>query len=131
MQTSLDSTRVVQTYQYYDKLGRPSRTFMNEGSTYLTTDRKYDSMGRQSQVSNPYRTTSLTGAVNPDDAWTTNVYDSLGRITSVTTSDGAVVHTDYEASTSTPFGGVAIVTDQAGKLRRNLIDVLGRKVRVD
>jgi RHS repeat-associated protein len=130
-QTSLDSTRVIETYQYYDKLGRGCRTFVNEGSTYLTTDTKYDSMSRPSQVSRPYRTSSLTAAVNPDNAWTTNGYDFLGRTTSVTTADGAVVNTEYSASTSATLGTVVTVTDQAGKLNRSLIDVLGRLARAD
>jgi RHS repeat-associated protein len=131
-QTSLDSTRVVESYQYYDNLGRPCRTFLNEGSTYSTTDTQYNSMGRSWRVSTPYRTTSPTGCVdNPEAAWTTSVYDYLGRVTSVTTSDGAVVSSAYSASTSTPLGPVVTFTDQAGKLRRNLWDALGRLVRVD
>jgi RHS repeat-associated protein len=130
-QTSLDSTRVVEAYQYFDKLGRVSRSFLNEGSTYLTTDTQYDPMGRSWRVSNPYRTTSLTSSVNPDGLWTTNTYDDLGRIHLLTTSDGAIVTSDYSGSTSTPLASVVTVTDQMGKLRRSLTDALGRLVRVD
>lgn len=129
--TSLDSTRVAETYQYYDKLGRPCRTFLNEGSTYATTDMQYDSMGRSWRSSNPYRTTSLTADVNPDEYWNTNAYDYLGRVTSVTTPDGAVVTSAYSGSTSTPLGPVVTVTDQAGRLRRSLTDAQGRLARVD
>jgi RHS repeat-associated protein len=130
-QTSLDSTRVLEAYEYYDKLGRPSRAFLNEGSTYLTTDVQYDLMGRSWRKSNPYRTTSLNAAINPDNHWTTNAYDYLGRVTSVTTSDGAVVTSAYSGSTSTPLGPMVTVTDQAGRLRRSLTDALGRLSRVD
>jgi RHS repeat-associated protein len=130
-QTSIDSTHVVEGYQFFDGLGRPSRAFLNEGSTYATTDTQYDSMGRSWRVSNPYRTTSLTASINPDGYWTTNAYDYLGRVTSVTTPDSAVVTSAYSGSTSTPLASVVTVTDQAGKLRRSLTDALGRLVRVD
>ncbi|HEX5702842.1 MAG TPA: RHS repeat-associated core domain-containing protein [Pyrinomonadaceae bacterium] len=130
-QTSLDSTRVVEVYQYYDKLGRPCRSFLNEGSTYLTKDIQYDLMGRSWRTSNPYRTTSLNAAINPENHWTTNAHDYLGRVTSVTTPDGAQFTNAYTGSTSTPLGSMVTVTDQAGKLRRTLTDALGRLARVD
>ena len=70
---SLDSTRVTDSYQYLDGLGRPVRTFVNEGSgSYLTTDTQYDTMGRVWRVSSPYRVSSLSATVNPDGNWTTN-----------------------------------------------------------
>jgi RHS repeat-associated protein len=130
-QTSIDSTHVVESYQFFDGLGRSCRAFLNEGTTYATTDKQYDSMGRSWRVSNPYRTTSLTASINPDGYWTTNAYDYLGRLTSVTTPDSAVVTSAYSDSTSTPLASVVTVTDQAGKLRRSLTDALGRLVRVD
>ncbi|MEK6289151.1 MAG: RHS repeat-associated core domain-containing protein [Acidobacteriota bacterium] len=51
-------------------------------------------------------------------------YDALGRVTTVTTADTAVVTTTYLANTTT-------VTDQAGKKRRSVTDGLGRLIRVD
>ena len=53
-----------------------------------------------------------------------NGFDALGRATTVTTPDNAVVKTSYSGNTVT-------VTDQAGKKRRSLTDGLGRLVRVD
>ena len=131
-QTSLDASRVIETYQFYDKLGRPCRTFLNEGgSTYLTSDTQYDSLGRSWRTSNPYRTTSLTDPINPSGHWSTSGYDYLGRVLTLTTTDGAVVTTAYSGSTSATLGPLVTVTDQAGKKRRSLTDALGRLVRVD
>jgi RHS repeat-associated protein len=129
-QNSIDSTRVVEAYQYFDGLGRASRSFLNEGSTYSTTDTQYDSMGRVLRVSNPYRTTSLTDSVNPSGNWTTTAYDALSRVTSVTTPDSAVVTSAYSGSTSAPVGTVVTVTDQAGKARKSVTDGLGRLTTV-
>ncbi len=123
-QTSLDTARVIEAYEYYDKLGRPCRSFLNEGSAYLTTDTQYDLMGRAWRTSNPYRTTSLTGVVNPGDDWTTSTYDYLGRVTAVTTPDNASVKTAYS-------GNRVLVADQnsSDDLRRKRIsetNALGR-----
>ena len=131
-QTSLDGSRVIETYQYYDKLGRPCRTFLNEGnSTYLTSDTQYDSLGRSWRTSNPYRTTSLMAPINPIGHWNTSGYDYLGRVITLTTPEGAVVTTGYSGSTSATLGVLVTVTDQAGKKRRSLTDSLGRLIRVD
>src|SRR6185436_1372725 len=74
---------------------------------------------RANNVSNPYRPYLAESAV-----WTITVFDALGRVTSVTTPDSAVVATAYSGNTVT-------VTDQAGKLRRSVTDALGRLARVD
>lgn len=119
-QTSLDTTRVVESYKYFDGLGRPQRTFLNEGGgNYLVTDTQYDSLGRVWRVSNPYRTAILNGAINPSGVWTTTAYDPLGRVLTVTTPDNAVVTTGYSGNTVT-------VTDQTGKKRKIVTDALGR-----
>lgn len=132
-QTSLDSTRTAETYQYYDKLGRASRTSVNEGNLYLITDTEYNSMGAVARNSDTYRASSPTAETPVNANWTTYGYDYLGRVTSVTTSaDGAAVQTAYSGNTSAPpLGPVVTVTDQAGKLKRSVMDALGRLARVD
>lgn len=125
--TSFDATRSTESIQYVDALGRPSRSFASEGGspvTYLTTDTQYDSMGRVWRTSNPYRTTATTDPVNPSNKWTTNTYDALSRVKTVTLPDATKVQTAYQ-------GAYVTVTDQAGKARRSLTDSLGRTVRVD
>ena len=109
----------IDAYQFLDGLGRPHRSYLQEGGTYSVTDSEYDLLGRVWRVSNPYRTTVLNGAINPSGVWTTTGYDSLGRVQSVTTPDAAVVTTNYS-------GQVVTVTDQAGKVRTSVTDALGR-----
>src|SRR6185369_2221938 len=104
----------------YDGLGRSKETRQYEGGTdYIRTEQQYDALGHADKVSKPYRPYLAESGV-----WTTTVFDALGRVTSLTTPDSAVVGTAYSGNTVT-------VTDQAGKLRRSLTDALGRLVRVD
>ena len=104
----------------YDGFGRSVETRLYEaGSNFIRTDQQYDALGRGHKVSNPYRPYLSETAV-----WTTTVFDSLGRVISLTTPDSAVVTTAYS-------GNAVTVTDQAGKLRRSLSDGLGRLIRVD
>lgn len=85
-----------------------------QGDVRVTTN--FDGMGRTKQVSDPYRSGDTV-------VWTTSVYDMQGRVTSVTTPDGAAVTTAYSGNTVT-------VTDQAGKKRRSETDALGRLTKV-
>jgi RHS repeat-associated protein len=124
-ETRQDATHSTIGYQFFDALGRPSRAFMLEsGTTYLANDTEYDPMGHVLRVSNPYRQEGLGGAVNPSGLWTTSQYDALGRVKTVTMPDGTSMQTAYQ-------GIYIIVTDQAGKQRRQKVDSLGRIVRVD
>lgn len=124
--TSLDATRSIEAYQFFDNIGRPTRSFRNEGGSpvvFITADTQYDSLGRVWKVSNPYRTNGSNDPVNPSGNWTTTMYDALGRVKSVTTPDGAQVVTTYS-------GNQATVQDQAGKVRSSVTDALGRLKQV-
>ncbi len=127
--TLLDSSgRESDSYQFFDGLGRPYRSFSYENqdttNPYLTVDTQYDVMGRVSKVSSPYRSSGCTSAVNPSGCWTQTTFDALGRPTQVlTTADNAPVTTSYSGVTVT-------VTDQAGKVRRSVTDALGRLASV-
>jgi RHS repeat-associated protein len=108
----------------YDGLGRVWRVAKSEGGgSWALTDTEFDPQSRVKRVSNPYRSTSLTGAINPSGQWTTTIYDTLSRATQVTTPDGAAVNTAYD-------GNLVTVTDQAGKNRRSETDALGRLTKV-
>lgn len=128
--TLLDATgRETDSYQYFDGLGRPKRTFTYENqdtnNPYLTVDTQYDALGRVWSVSNPYRSAGCTSTVNPSGRWTQTTFDALSRPGQIkTTADNAVVTTSYSGNTVT-------VTDQAGKKRRSVTDALGRLTRVD
>lgn len=126
-ETKLDATRTTKKYQYFDPMGRASRSFSSEdASNYIATDTIYDQFGRIAQVSNPYRTSTLNGVADPAHTsdWTTTVYDSLGRIKTITLPDAVVLQNGYD-------GVYTTVTDAANKQRRQKIDALGRVIRVD
>lgn len=134
-ETQLEAGRTTHAYQFFDKLGRVSRTFAHElGTHYILTETRYDMMGRVSQTSNPIRTT-ISGAGNPNAAahwttaaqpalWTQTEYDELSRVKKVTLPDDTFVMTEYD-------GVYTTVTDQAGRQRRQKVDALGRIIRVD
>jgi RHS repeat-associated protein len=133
LQRTTPSQQVIESYQYFDKLGRNVRTFVNEGATYLTADTQYDLLGRPWRASNPYRTTgpSLNTGVNPSNQWTTNSYDSQNRVTSITTADGAHVNSSYGYNLLAGYLGTTVtVSDQTGKARKSLTDGIGRVVQV-
>jgi YD repeat-containing protein len=91
----------LQSYKFFDGLGRAVRTqtYAYSGTSatndtcdgtnsYSTVDTQYDALGRAYKVSNPY-CMSLNGSVNPSGNWTTTGYDALSRVSTVTTPDSA------------------------------------------
>ncbi|MFY9618359.1 MAG: RHS repeat-associated core domain-containing protein [Pyrinomonadaceae bacterium] len=133
--TEQDASRSIETRKYFDGLGRGTREFVYDGTPstpWLVTDSYYDNMGRVSKVSHPYRVSNPSSSVPATcSLCTTNGYDALGRVITVTTADTAQVATSYTASTSGTLGTITTVTDQALRKRRSLTDALGRLVRVD
>ncbi|HWS90103.1 MAG TPA: DNA/RNA non-specific endonuclease [Pyrinomonadaceae bacterium] len=146
--------RWLDTYEYFDSLGRPHRSYTYDATAstpWIASETKFDVMGREAEVSNPVRVANHGDAVPPGGlmspeqgmigrpltvegeavegetvetvGWTATAYDALGRPVSVTTPDGAVVHTAYS-------GNKTMVTDQAGKSRRRETDALDRLVQV-
>jgi RHS repeat-associated protein len=131
--SKLDSSRNVSGYRFFDGRGAVVRTFGNYTSTngYVTQDIQYDAMGRAYRASNPYYSTGSGSTVNPDGFWTTSTFDHLGRVTQVDMPRGDNDNT-LLTSVTTSFDGVfTTVTDQAGKTRRQKVDVMGRVVRLD
>jgi len=127
-QTDLDASRRTDSYQYFDRLGRPYRSISYENhdtvAPWITVDTEYDALGRVKRTSLPYRAAG-GAALFSTDKWAEHAYDALGRITAVTTKpDDAAVMTSYSGNQMT-------ATDQAGKKRRSTADALGRLVRVD
>lgn len=124
--TSIDATRSTESYQFFDGLGRPARSFpiYEPGRGWQTTDTQYDALGRVWRVSNPYYTPNgAPDPVNPTGLWTTTGYDALGRVATVQTPDNAVVNTTYSGNTVT-------VSDQVNRARRSVTDALGRLIQV-
>ena len=111
--------QVVKSVSLYDGLGRAIEARQYEGGdNFIASQTQYDSMSRPFKTSNPFRPWQSQTAV-----WTTQVFDALDRVTSVTTPDNAVVMTSYSGNSVT-------VTDQAGRARKSVTDAFGRLVEV-
>lgn len=112
-------------YEYYDIWGRPSRTYIYDGTAttpWIAIETVYDVYGRVERTSNEKRVQNRGEALNATE-WTITAYDPLSRPVTVTTPDNAVVNSAY-------LGSKTMVTDQAGKSRRREIDALGRLTKI-
>ncbi len=95
----------------------------------------YDALSRARFQTNPYRSASST-----TDGWTRMKYDLAGRAVETATFSGSPAtlppatgtNSSWTGSVTTDYDGTATtVTDQAGKLRRSIINALGQLARVD
>jgi RHS repeat-associated protein len=117
-----------------DQLGRVTKTESSEdGSTYtLFSESVYHTPQRTTFTSNPRRSSS-----SPTDGWTRATSDLLGRVVEVATFPGTTLPADTGSSGSTGVvttiynAHSTTVTDQALKVRRSVVDGLGRLVEVD
>ena len=118
-----------------DMLGRPVLTETTEdGSAYtISVTNAYLDMGKVTLTSSPRRSASAT-----TDGWTRVTKDNAGRVIEVATFSGAA----QPGWTGTPgaftgavttayFANFTTVTDQAGKVRRSMVDAAGRLRRID
>lgn len=126
--TDLDGSRRLDSYQYFDGLGRLVRTQQYENSDpakpWLTVDTEYDALSRVKRTSFPYRWTAGTSSPFSTSRWTESGYDALDRVRTVKTQPhGATFYTDYS-------GDRVLVKDQAGKERVSRSDALGRVTEV-
>ncbi|MFY9619573.1 MAG: RHS repeat-associated core domain-containing protein [Pyrinomonadaceae bacterium] len=110
---------ILKTEISYDGLGRATEQRQFEtGANYIAVQTQYDALGRAFKTSNPFRPWQGESAI-----WTTTGFDALGRVTTVTTPDNAMMVTSYSGNTLT-------VSDQAGKQRKSVTDGLGRLAQV-
>jgi RHS repeat-associated protein len=130
-----EDDKLLKTRTTTDTLGRPVLTEQTEDGTNYTISVKnaYLDLGRVTLTSSPMRATAAS-----TDSWTRVTKDSAGRSIEAATFAGATqpawtgtagvftgaVTTSYDANFTT-------VTDQAGKLRRSMVDALGQLRRVD
>ncbi|HKY29698.1 MAG TPA: PA14 domain-containing protein, partial [Pyrinomonadaceae bacterium] len=130
-----ENDRLLKVRTTGDQLGRTVLTEQSEdGNTYtISSTSVYVQMGKITLTSSPRRSTASSS-----DGWTRTTKDSMGRIVEVATF-GGVAQPPNTGTTSTWTGSVTTaydanfttVTDQIGKVRRSMVDGLGRLKRVD
>jgi YD repeat-containing protein len=107
---------ILRAWTVTDGFGRASESWTRHPQGDVKVSTIYDALGRAKQTSNPYR-------LSESPVYTTTTYDLAGRVTAVTTPDGATVSTAYD-------GARVMVTDQAQKKRISETDGLGRLLKV-
>lgn len=140
----------IVTIEHYDQLGRLrlSRR-LEDALTQSATDESagikvqtrylYSGSFSYTVTSNPYRAaTSVAAGGEEAMGWNRTQKDNGGRVIEVQTFSGATLPSPWgtnSASTGTVLSSYdanfTTVTDQAGKVRRSMIDGLKRLVRVD
>ncbi|HYP52627.1 MAG TPA: hypothetical protein VEQ42_03755, partial [Pyrinomonadaceae bacterium] len=136
--------------KHYDRLGRVrlARQLENAATQSATdeahgikvqTRYRYSGANSFQLVSNPYRAASAAAAGSEQTmGWSLTKRDRGGRVVAVTSYSGAPLPSPWGANANTT-GTVTTsydaefttITDQAGKVRRNMSDGLGRLARVD
>ncbi len=116
-QSALDDA-MLRSWTHTDGFGRTIESWSRDPQGDDKVATIYDGLGRQKQVSNPYRP-----SLGETPIYTTRVYDLASRVTSVTTPDSAVVTSSYS-------GNAVTVTEQTGKSRKSVGDGLGRLTQV-
>ena len=130
-----ENDKLLKTRTTTDPMGRTVLTEQTEdGINYtISAANKYLDMGRVTLTSSAMRATASS-----TDSWTRVTKDSAGRIIEVATFGGAT-QPAWTGTTGVFTGAVTnaynanftTVTDQAGKVRRSMIDALGRLLRAD
>lgn len=124
-----------------DTMGRiTSSKLVSDPDGATITAYTYDSNGRSSTVSNPYRNSSDTTY-----GLTTTAYDGMDRTIQATQPDGSIQYTSYGAGVTANgnlglssqqcsgygIGYPTLIKDEAGKLRQTWTDGFGRLIEVD
>jgi RHS repeat-associated protein len=123
--SSLDSTRSISVWSYMNGMGQQFRTRRPSANGYLSSETEFDNMGRVVKTYNPFTVSSLSAAVPSGTKFTeASDIDAMGRILETT-------YPDLTTRTVSYSGVTAVLTDQAGKQRRQVGDALGRIIRVD
>ncbi|HEX3253496.1 MAG TPA: DUF2341 domain-containing protein, partial [Pyrinomonadaceae bacterium] len=131
-----ENDKLLKTRSTSDMLGRPVLVEQTEDGTNYTlySQKVYAQAGQISFSSSVMR----AGVSSSTDSWTRVTNDVLGRVSEVITFGGAT-QPPNTGTTATTTGTVttaynanfATVSDQAGKVRRSMVDALGHLVRVD
>ena len=142
VQTQINTYEWTEVTSYYDALGRTYLIDKKdasdlEGDSYTFTC--YDTMGRVSKSSSPFRGYSSQDYCNSSNTlqWTVPEYDDLSRTKKITLpvpspsgTPGNVIVTYGISTTTGSVGTTKTITDEAGKQRKGITDALGNMVRV-
>jgi len=122
----LNASTTVDTYRYYDGLGRliQTRKSATDAGIYKVSDQLYNNVGLVQKQSLPYFASSSTKSTPTTTAalFTTFSYDPLGRV--ITTADAVGTTTNYYNNWKTT------VTDPNGNQKDTYHDAYGNLVQV-
>jgi RHS repeat-associated protein len=136
MQKRIDAGRWTDFYLQFDGLGRESRrATLNDQGGWDQVDTCYDNLGRKHFVSYAYQSNGFAApkrcsnsAQTPGDTF---AYDALGRMLSVTHSDGNVLSTNYAGPATQVIDEGTVSPGGAINVQRiSQVDGLGRLTRV-
>ncbi|MBC7250776.1 MAG: PKD domain-containing protein, partial [Anaerolineae bacterium] len=116
----------LESYTFYDGLGRTIQTQSETGGAPILVSQRYDAQGQVERTSVPYYGTTLGSYQDPNWgtlAATIYAYDALGRTTVVTNPDSTTVTTAYDDWTT-------ISVDANGHRREHENDAFGRLIAV-
>lgn len=125
--TYLDATTLVDSYTYFDGLGRPiqTRSEAEDANAFAVTDTVYNNIEQVSKTSLPYFSTGSSRMTATTNAhlYTTLSYDAAYRVTSAVNAVG---------TTSTSYDDWKVtVTDPRGKNKSLTKDAQGNLVKVE
>lgn len=133
--TALDINKTAQSYSYFNGRGDGIRNASQTPDGWSVSVAEFDKFGRPVKSYNPFYVSTPTGAIPANTKFTEVLsYDSFGRAISVRSQDNTTITTEFSDLNTTPAGfnkTFVIITDQAGKKRRQIYDALGRAVRID
>lgn len=116
--SSSNAGNTPKTVTTTDGLGHVTRSDVYDGATLKSSaTSSYDKLWRRTQASTPF-------APGETPFYTTFTYDGLGRASQVTPPSGGFTQFSYS-------GNTVLLTDPAGKQRKNFSDALGRLIEVD
>jgi RHS repeat-associated protein len=115
--SDINGRKVVQTFDGLGHLTQQDTIDRSSGKTVSTTQFQYDAIWRRIKTSNPYTASEPV-------LWNTVAYDPLDRVISQTPPSGGGTTFDF-------VGNTVLISDPAGKKRKNFFDGLGRLIRVD
>lgn len=133
--TKLTASDTVQSYVYFDGRGNQFRNASQTPDGWLISATAYDHLGRARRSYNPFYGTTSTTEIPANTKYVDTLsIDALGRATEVKLQDNTTVLTTFSDQTTIPNGFNKTwvkATDPAGKMRRQVMDPLGRIVRLD